>query len=138
MTEKTTAELTLIGTVATITGVRYTWLDHCVYCRQAVTLTTDGGTITAGIEGAETDTPRWFQTYEPVARPEIPEQCPLCGAGRWLLTAPFPFTSYDPMPRGEGYKFVPQVFDRLRREQGDVAVLADGRRGRYTINGRKV
>lgn len=133
--------LTITGHAAVIENVRYTWMDHCLHCRQAVNLYTDGGTIAVGIIARSADgKPRWYQRYESNARPVAPDQCPLCGADD-----PFPagmrpraFTNYDPSPRGEAWRLLSGAFDTIRAEHLDLALKADGRRHTYTINGRKV
>jgi len=66
------------GTIATITGVRYVWFGHCSWCRKAIEVWSDGGTVRVGIRESGR-TVRWFREDEPPSTPSAPTKCPHCG-----------------------------------------------------------
>lgn len=80
--------LTVTGHVGVITDVRFRWNGlYCCYCRKAVTLWADGGSIEAGIRIGErrrrTDVAEhWYTEYRVPNAPVIPATCPHRGCQR--------------------------------------------------------
>jgi len=126
----TTTAVTFDGHTATISGVRFSHMDHCTRCRNAITAHTDGGTIRAGIRavtsthrGRRSQALRWFWVNEPSGRPVAPPVCPNCGVERPNVVNRF--TAYGPTPDPEAYDVLRTVWVTIRRDFPDVAAVAD-------------
>lgn len=70
--------LVIDGHHAVISGVRYLHMAHCPWCRNALHVATDGGTIRMGIDN-NVKKPRWYEKDNPGGNPEAPAECPTCG-----------------------------------------------------------
>lgn len=88
-TTSTTPTLTIDGTHAVVSGVAFTWLVRCWWCRAAFRLTAEGGKVRLGLNISSTGkTCRWYYTPVAPAIPAAPEACPECGHDR-------PFSAWD-------------------------------------------
>jgi hypothetical protein len=118
-----TATLTLDGTHAVITGVRFVHQNHCSTCRHYVEVFTDGGTVKAGISVSHSGkTVRWYGTSKAGAKPIAPETCGNCGE------TGSPFSSYDwshGSPIGGYLALLNQAWATFRAGYPDLAAAAD-------------
>lgn len=149
--------LTITDHTAVIADVRFVWHGlRCGWCRKPIALWTDGGTIDVGLALGRPQArhlatvAHWYQTYQPAAVPNIPDDCPHPGCrrpatrmlaghevrtgwldGKWRLGAG-PFTVGDHMDERCPHLASPttdrllnEVWSILRDTHPDLAAAAD-------------
>jgi hypothetical protein len=105
------------GLAVSIANVRYEWMDHCAWCRNAVHVWADGGTILAAIAG---DTPRFVEIHTVPRMPAPPDNCPLCGHDRPGLR----FKFHQPSPVASGHTALHAAWHYLRETYPDAHAQA--------------
>ncbi|RPE39785.1 hypothetical protein EDD90_2803 [Streptomyces sp. Ag109_O5-1] len=102
------------GWTVTITGVRFTHMDHCPKCRRALLVATDGGVIQLGFD----DKGRGFEKERPGARATYDGPCPSgCGARVFIGIGPFS-RPLRGLPVSDARTLQWREWERLRRELG--------------------
>lgn len=122
--------LTIDGTHATVSGVRFTWSLRCYKCREITRVSADGGRSLAGLNvSTSRKTVRWYWREKPPAMPALPAVCS-CG----FSDRPFAHAAgevwREPMAESAVLGRLDQAYATIRAQFPELVKRADAALGR--------